>query len=107
MNFSQLEDGAAINVSPSVLVDFKFGNKRRNRPSKDYDQIKASIEAQGILQNLVTRPHPEDDTKLELLAGYGRKDIAIDLALVEARALMECAMFIWSGVWHRVCCIRL
>ena len=83
MNFSQLEDGAAINVSPSVLVDFKFGNKRRNRPSKDYDQIKASIEAQGILQNLVTRPHPEDDTKLELLAGYGRKDIAIDLALVE------------------------
>lgn len=83
MDFTQINDGEPLNVSPALLVDFKFGNKRRKRPSKDYDQIKASIKAQGILQNLVARPHPDDATKLELLAGYGRRDIALDIELSE------------------------
>jgi PRTRC genetic system ParB family protein len=81
MDFTTLEDGFQTKVPPSALIDFKFGNKRQARNPNKANELRQSIKSVGILQNIISRPHPDDPTKLEILGGYGRRDMALEIGL--------------------------
>lgn len=86
--FSQLQDKALITVHPSVLLDMKLGgNIRRKR--RNFDEFKAKIKAQGIIQPVVARPIEGNESCLELLGGYGRRDAALAIELAEVPVLIR------------------
>ena len=84
----QFSDGQLIYLSPTQLVDFSLGgNIRRNR--KNAVSVKADIQKNGIIQPVVVRPNPLDPNTVELLAGYGRRQFAIELNLERVPALVR------------------
>lgn len=86
--FSQLQDKALITVNPNVLLDMKLGgNIRRKR--RNFDEFKAKIKAQGIIQPVVARPIEGNENCLELLGGYGRRDAALAIDLAEVPVLIR------------------
>jgi len=75
------EDGYVGRCDASLFDDFKYGNKRQKRSAKSLASLTESIKKNGIIQPVVARPHATDPNRLELLAGFGRRDIAIALNL--------------------------
>lgn len=83
----QLVDGQLLNVNPSEIKDlFGGGNIRRTR--KKFDELLASIKSEGIIQPVLVRKSV-DGVGLELVAGYGRRDAAIQLGLLSVPALFR------------------
>lgn len=65
--FNQLQDNALISVHPSALIDMALGgNIRRKR--RNFEEFKAKIKAQGIIQPVVARPIKGNESQLELFA---------------------------------------
>ncbi|WP_018984046.1 ParB/RepB/Spo0J family partition protein [Salinimonas chungwhensis] len=89
MDFASLPDKTLEKVHPSLLLDFSMGNKRSSRPEKSRSEMRESIRSHGVLQNLITRPHPTKKGHLELLGGYGRRDLALELELSEVPVLVK------------------
>ncbi len=89
MDFASLPDKTLEKVHPSLLLDFSMGNKRSSRPEKSRNEMRESIRSHGVLQNLITRPHPTKEGHLELLGGYGRRDLALELELSEVPVLVK------------------
>lgn len=83
-NFSHLTDGMQITVNPSLLTDLEIAGKRGNRRRsnrKGQAEFTASIKSEGVIQPVLARPHPTLIDKLELIAGYGRRDTCIDVGI--------------------------
>lgn len=72
--------GVLIHVDPKALRSTPSGNYRRKRNSTIYEELKVSIQQHGMLQNIIVRNSPVDNA-LEVLAGYGRWNIALELGL--------------------------
>lgn len=89
MDFAALPDKSLKTVHPSLLLDFSLGNKRSSRPEKTRNEMRESIKSHGVLQNLIARPHPLKEGSLELLGGYGRRDLALELELQEVPVLIK------------------
>lgn len=86
--FNQLQNNALISVHPSALIDMALGgNIRRKR--RNFEEFKAKIKAQGIIQPVVARPIEGNESQLELLGGYGRRDAAIAIGLDEVPVLIR------------------
>lgn len=82
-DFTTLASGTPIRVSPKLIDDLTIGgNKRRDKARSE--EFSESIRTKGVVQSLSVRPHVNDPTRLELCAGYGRRDEALkyDLASV-------------------------
>lgn len=72
-------DGDMIRVPAELLLDMPIGNVRKSRKNKS--EMVESVRQHGIIQSVPVRPHPEKAGYFELLAGYGRRDIALELAI--------------------------
>lgn len=72
-------DGDMVRVSADLLLDLPMGNIRKTRKNKP-DMVE-SVKLHGIIQPVLARPHPVQAGYFELLAGYGRRDIARELAI--------------------------
>lgn len=83
-DFSTLTDGMQISVHPSLLDDLEIAGKRGNRrrsTRKGQAEFKASIKSEGVIQPVLARPHPTIPSRLELIAGYSRRNTAIELEM--------------------------
>lgn len=84
IDFSTLTDGMQISVNPSLLDDLeiagKVGNRRRSA-RKGQVEFKQSIKSEGVIQPVLARPHPTTPSRLQLIAGYGRRDACIELQM--------------------------
>ena len=81
VDVSTLADGDCLRVLITQVVDAPWGNSRRGpRDEAKTAEIKASIAEVGVNQSVTVRPN-EDDNTLELLAGYGRRDLSLELGL--------------------------
>jgi ParB family chromosome partitioning protein len=81
-------DGQLVHLPVEDLKDMSLGgNTRRKVVRANWEDFVASIKAQGVLQSVVARLMP--DGSFELLAGYGRRDAAIEAGLKEIPALIR------------------
>ncbi|MGB5337061.1 MAG: ParB/RepB/Spo0J family partition protein, partial [Woeseiaceae bacterium] len=72
-----MKDGDTLRVPLIMLVDAPWGNVRKGeRNKRKFDELRNSIRRQGVVQGITLRPNDEDNT-LEVLAGYGRRLIAV------------------------------
>jgi PRTRC genetic system ParB family protein len=83
------QDGDLDRVNPSLLLDMPDGNIRKRRSAAAAAELKDSMAASGVLQPVCARPHPTKEGYLELLAGYGRRDTAIELGLSQIPVLVR------------------
>ena len=85
-----LSDGDLIYVDPRSLIDLSVGGNIRKykRDPVKYEEVKESIRIRGISQPLTVR-YNKSRTALELIAGYGRKNIAIELDLEKVPVLFR------------------
>lgn len=89
VDVSILNDGDCLRVPIGQVVDAPWGNSRRgDRDPAKRAEFKASIAVGGVNQSVTVRPNLEDNT-LELLAGYGRRDISGELGLVDIPVLIR------------------
>lgn len=76
---TEYEDGQLIYVPATLLLDMKSGNLFKRKSSTP--ELKEDIRANGINSTVPARPHPTKAGFLELIAGYGRRDIALELGI--------------------------
>jgi PRTRC genetic system ParB family protein len=76
---SEYEDGQLVYVPASMLLDMKCGNLFKRKSSTP--ELKEDIRKNGIISSVPARPHPTKAGFLELIAGYGRRDIALELGI--------------------------
>ena len=88
-DFSMLKDGETGVAPIELFKDFSLGNKRRKRSKNSAKKLLASIKKQGIIQPVLVRPHPKNTSELELLAGYGRRDLSKLAGLAELPFLLR------------------
>ncbi|KAB1185711.1 hypothetical protein C5F64_12405 [Photobacterium damselae subsp. damselae] len=81
-DFSTVTNGAAIRVSPEIIDDLSIGGNHRRNDSRSKEFVD-SIKAKGVLQSLTVRPNPLNKNRLELCAGYGRRNAAIQLGITD------------------------
>ncbi|WP_256385063.1 ParB/RepB/Spo0J family partition protein [Photobacterium toruni] len=79
-DFSKIANGAAIRVDPTIIDDLSIGGNHRRNESRS-EEFLDSIKTKGILQSLTVRPNPLNKNRLELCAGYGRRNAAIQLGI--------------------------
>lgn len=88
---NQTNQGQLLYVSPSIIRPLPIGdyqgNYRKKRPANKKKDVAESIKKNGILQSLVVRVCEECPDEYELIAGYGRLEIAIELGLKEVPIL--------------------
>lgn len=71
--YEHLKDGDGFSAPMSDIDLFASGNTRTRRKSKDWDDFCASIvRTKGVTQGVTVRLNPNDASRLELIAGYGR-----------------------------------
>lgn len=72
-DYSNLKDGDAFRAPLSHIISAPWGNIRKSRDPKAFADLRAAIRnANGVTQGVTVRIDPEDPSKLQLLAGYGR-----------------------------------
>ena len=101
VDYSEMNDGDAFRAPLNVIDPFPGGNIRKSRNPDSFSQLRAAIRtANGVTQGVTVRANPDDSSRLQLLAGYGRyeasalegfSDIPVVLKVVsdkEAEAIM-------------------
>lgn len=73
----------------SSLTVAWFGNSRTERDPEVFRNTKESIRKQGIINPITVRPSKKDGFELEVIAGFGRYDIAHELELSEVPVLVK------------------
>ncbi|WP_024603894.1 MULTISPECIES: ParB/RepB/Spo0J family partition protein [unclassified Pseudoalteromonas] len=87
-DFSSLSTGTPIRVCPTLIDDLSVGgNKRRNKTRSN--DFKESIRAKGVIQSLSVRPSVANPHRLELCAGYGRRDTALEFGLTSVPVIVN------------------
>ncbi|MEZ9700146.1 ParB/RepB/Spo0J family partition protein [Vibrio sp. 10N.261.46.E12] len=79
-DFNSLASGTPVRVSPKLIDDLSIGGNLRRDSERDPDFL-ANVRDNGVIQSLSVRPNIEDGTRLELCAGYGRRDAALKFDL--------------------------
>jgi len=72
---------AANELEMSKIHLIEGANPRRKRSQSDWDALKNSIAAKGVLQAILVRPHPEMEGHYQVVAGNTRYGIAKELEL--------------------------
>jgi len=82
LDINQLSDGDLLTCDPNELADLSAGGNVRKggRDPKAYAELKKSIKTRGINQPVLIRLS-NDGKRLELIAGYGRKNIAVEIGI--------------------------
>lgn len=87
-DFTQVPSGTPMLVCPTLISDLSVGgNKRRNKQRSA--EFKESIKAKGVIQSLSVRPSTTNPNRLELCAGYGRRDTALELGLASVPVIVN------------------
>lgn len=72
-DYSVLDDGAVIRAPLDVIDPLPGGNVRKRRDEKAFSDLRAAIRNDGgVTQSVTVRINPDDPTRLQLIAGYGR-----------------------------------
>lgn len=90
INFDEINDNDLLHIDPKMLVDLSCGGnvRKSKRDPKKYAETKESIRLRGITQALVVRPN-QQRTAFELIAGYGRRKIALELNLLSVPVMVR------------------
>lgn len=76
---AKYQDGQLVHLSPTEIKDMSLGGNTRRKQRPNWAEFVDSIKTQGVLQSVVARLMP--DGSLALLAGYGRRDAAIEAGI--------------------------
>ena len=87
-DFSSLPDGTPLRVSPTLIDDLSVGGNHRRKTTRK-EEFKESIRTKGIIQSLSVRPSVANPTRLELCAGYGRRDAALEFCLPDVPVILN------------------
>ena len=79
-DYSKVVNGATLRVNPAIIDDLSIGGNHRRNDQRSQEFVD-SIKAKGVLQSLTVRPNPLNPNRLELCAGYGRRNAAIQLGI--------------------------
>ncbi len=72
-NYEHLQDGDAFRAPLSDIDPFPGGNVRKRRDPAALNDLRQAIrEANGVTQGVTVRIDPDNPSRLQLLAGYGR-----------------------------------
>jgi len=72
-DYASLSDGEGSTARISDIDPFPSGNIRKKRDPVKFQELRDAIKvAKGVTQGVTVRLNPNDSTRLELLAGYGR-----------------------------------
>ena len=89
-DYQQMQDQSTGLCPASIIVDAPWGNKRRNRSKQSFEELKQAIIAEGgINQSITVRPSKIEPGKLEMIAGYGRRDIGMELDILVPYVLRQ------------------
>lgn len=79
-----------VSIIDLGLIDIREGhNPRKFRAKKRMDEMRESVRADGVLQPILVRIHPETNGRYELVAGHTRFDLATDVGLPTIPALVK------------------
>lgn len=81
------QDGQLIRLAPNCLKDMHSGGNTRRKVREGWAEFVESIKTQGVLQSVVARIMP--DGSFELLAGYGRRDAAIEAGIADIPVMLR------------------
>jgi len=84
---AKYQDGQLVHLSPTEIKDMSLGGNTRRKQRSNWAEFVESIKTQGVLQSVVARLMP--DGSLELLAGYGRRDAAIEAGIENIPTLIR------------------
>jgi PRTRC genetic system ParB family protein len=84
---TQQGDGRLASLS-SITTPF-FENSRSERDPEVFARTKESIRKNGIIQPIVVRPSKKEGFELEVIAGFGRYEIAHELEFAEVPVLVK------------------
>ncbi|WP_084206872.1 PRTRC system ParB family protein [Marinobacter lutaoensis] len=78
-------------VSPNEIEIIPERNPRRTRSKTEVDEMRESIRRRGVMQSVMVRPNPNPDTDkpYELIAGYTRMALALELGIEKVPALVR------------------
>ena len=72
-DYSTLEDGAVIRAPLADIDPLPGGNVRKRRDEKSFADLRAAIRNDGgVTQSVTVRINPDNPSRLQLIAGYGR-----------------------------------
>ncbi|MCO4319985.1 PRTRC system ParB family protein [Aliidiomarina quisquiliarum] len=74
------ENSDLIHLHASDIIAPPFANARRKRDPQSYEELKNSVSQNGFVSAITVRPAPENG-KYELIAGFGRKQVAEELGI--------------------------
>jgi ParB family chromosome partitioning protein len=78
LDFSALQDGDTGTISPALIDDFRFGNQRGKRSKKSFAELVSAVKQHGVFTPLTLWRSENGDTRLEAIAGHGRRDAALE-----------------------------
>lgn len=78
--FSIVANGATLRVNPTIIDNLSIAGNHRHNNNRSQEFID-SIQAKGVLQSLTVHPNPLNNNRLELCAGYGRRNAAVQLGI--------------------------
>ncbi|MCH8552508.1 MAG: ParB/RepB/Spo0J family partition protein [Natronospirillum sp.] len=85
-----IENRALMTLGIDELVPAPWGNFRLQRDPGSFAELKESIRAEGINQNLVVRPvQAQGGWVYQVLAGYGRWEAAKDVGLAQVPVMVR------------------
>ena len=86
---TQNNEGLLSSITLDTIIPFSLGNARTKRNAKKFNELKSSIQNQGVIQPILLRPSPEVDGLYELIAGNGRHQAAVELGLEDIPAMIR------------------
>jgi ParB family transcriptional regulator, chromosome partitioning protein len=91
-DYSLLKDGDAFRAPLSDIDPVPWGNIRKSRDKIALNELRMAIRAaNGVTQGVTVRINPEDPTRLQLLAGYGRVECSHLEGMVDIPAVFKVA----------------
>lgn len=77
IDYTLLKDGDAFRAPLSDIDPVPWGNVRAERDPVAFQELRQAIkDANGVTQGVTVRIDPENSTRLQLLAGYGRFEVS-------------------------------
>lgn len=80
---------AAFILPTNLIHKIPGHNPRKVRSAKKTDEMRESIQWNGVLQPILVRPHPKLDKQFQLVAGETRYDLSVDCGYIKIPALIR------------------
>jgi ParB family transcriptional regulator, chromosome partitioning protein len=90
-DYSLLKDGDALRAPVSDIDPVPWGNIRKSRDKLALNELRMAIRASGVTQGVTVRINPDDPSRLQLLAGYGRVECSKLEGLLDIPAVFKVA----------------